>query len=234
MNYDSDPLYVSTKAIQNLNLIFREGYWWYNDRKCIPKEQQQDLISQYYKKYKKETKVLLEIRKEFWWPRMLTDVNAYAIRHDVQVLSNTLNKFAKDPKLIEKIARKNISRLHKLITLQNSYYKEAMLMQKLGGLYSDMHLLAFEYNIDDGGLNKQQHGDVILYTPDKFYIIECKSINNIEERRQKVMQQAITCTKRVKSWIHHIASYDPNFQFMNKCEFIPAIFTEEHPNMQLL
>jgi hypothetical protein len=243
MDYSQDPLYTSQTAIKNLTLTFHDGCWWHKDKKCVPRPYQHEIIEYANRMYKDADQIISFVHKNFWWPQMRADMKLllpkprfciYEGRIEVQMLSFILNKLVRNPDIIYKIHHKNLKRLEKIIDLNNSYHREATLMRKFVITYSHMKILAIEYSIDDGLHNRQQNGDIIMLEENTMYIVECKSIKALEERRQKVKEQATICAKRITSWIQHLSIFDDKFVILKNWNIIPAIFTEEDSNMVTL
>lgn len=243
MNYSADPLYACPNAIKNLNLEFVDGFWWRNGRKCVPNDIQNNLIEIMFRAKYNGKSLYNFISQEYWWPHMKYQIISYlpkpgqlafGNRLEIQMLSYVLNKFIRYPTLVERMTKKNTRRLQKIMELNGEYQKEANLIEKLIKTHPHMHVIALEYEIDDGGHSKQQQGDVILSHDKTLYIVECKSINTFDERRIKVREQAMLCRKRILSWIKHLSEFDECFKNLLSYELIPAIYTDESDTLIVL
>lgn len=71
-------------------------------------------------------------------------------------------------------------------------------------------LLMFEYNIDDGGRQPDQQGDLLMFDTfgKRLVIAEVKRIGTSKKRLHKVEEQAIRCARRIRSWLSHLGSFD--------------------------
>ena len=152
---------------------------------------------------------------------------------DVQNLSRNLHKLGgcfygiatEETRMIklDNIHNTINARLYKMIKSDVPRSKELALLHNIVNSHTFGYLIALEYKIDDGG--DQQHGDALFFSViDTRYcitIVECKiikpnnnSVRTIQARRRKVEEQAITCVRRLRSWIlNHLCLFNTKLYF---------------------
>lgn len=252
MDYTSDPIYNKKEAIRNLDLVFKDGFWWREGLKCIPKANQESILEEFWRNgYEKGTKEVTEdIRKHYYWPNLARDVKDYAKTHTIVgskrersviqrvvpvALSKALNWIARYCAVkIDKLSKRNIKRLNMMLSITNGYQLEATLVDKLIRIYPAYNIIALEYTIDDGGLNRQQHGDVLFMKDDDIIVVECKNIYGFHKRQKEVKEQALRCAERIESWIEHLSKFDDTFKKLSNMNIRPAIFTEVSKELEFL
>lgn len=252
MDYVSDPLYGRKEAIRNLELEFHDGIWWKSNQKCVPKANQEDIIAQFWSEWgERGNKIVTkEIRKEYFWPNLAKDVKEYERTHEIvtvgkrkrvviervvpSLLSRALNWLARYCAVkVDKLSKRNVKRLNMMLSIGNGHQLEATLIHKLLKIY-DYKVIALEYLIDDGLLNRQQHGDVLFLHEGKLIVVECKHVHGLDKRRKMVFEQAERCARRIQSWIDHLSRFDESFEKLAAWEILPAIFTEESDQLVFL
>jgi hypothetical protein len=85
-------------------------------------------------------------------------------------------------------------------------------------------LLAVEYEVDDGGSGRQQHGDLLFWEPalGRLVAVECKRIAGGEwverhaaKRAAEAGEQARRIASRLQSWLAHLCRHDDS---LARCE----------------
>lgn len=113
------------------------------------------------------------------------------------------------------------------------------------GLRAGAVLLAVEYELDDGGRGRQQHGDMLFWEPagggedGRWVAVECKRLmggkwveSHRGDRAAAVEAQAKRVAGRVRSWLSHLCAHD---ETMSRCVALrdgarsvaPATLTDE-------
>lgn len=159
--------------------------------------------------------------------------------HDVKKhmpLSLAINEMSKaiSRDRLHILTRHNMTRLDNLIYYSenrfgSSHAREYKLMRTFLTFNRDIFVLAVEYEFDEGGCNRQQHGDLILSDGDNIYITECKYIEEdrayAKTRHDNVNEQALRCHSRFVSWLHHVAKFDTSKECILRMNILPCIIT---------
>ena len=137
------------------------------------------------------------------------------------------------------LTRHNKTRLDNLIyyteqRFGSSHAKEYKLMRDFLLLNQDLFVLAVEYEFDEGGCNRQQHGDLILCDGKCIYITECKCIEDdrvyANSRKINVNEQAVRCHARFVSWLDHLVKFDITKSSIQRLKIVPRIITNQSPD----
>lgn len=136
------------------------------------------------------------------------------------------------------LSRHNKTRLDNLIyytenKFGSSHSKEYKLMKNYLQINKDIYLLAVEYEFDEGGSIRQQHGDLILCDGTTIYITECKCIEDdrcyADERKHNVNEQALRCHLRFESWLNHLVKFDSTKECIKRMNIVPCVITNQNP-----
>jgi hypothetical protein len=135
------------------------------------------------------------------------------------------------------LSRQNKTRLDNLIyytqnKFGSSHSKEYKLMRDFLKLHRDIYLLAVEYEFDEGGSIRQQHGDLILCDGTTIYITECKCIEDdrvyANDRKVNVNEQALRCHMRFESWLDHLVKFDSTKECIRRMNIVPCVITNQN------
>lgn len=187
---------------------------------CYSKNVPRDKIKQKYKKG--NTNSLLrscdnDVNKHMPLSHAINDISKAITRDKLHILT-----------------RHNMTRLDNLIYYSeqrfgSSHAREYKLMRDFLMTNRDLFVLAVEYEFDEGGCNRQQHGDLILSDGANIFVTECKYIQNdrvyAKTRHVNVNEQALRCHARFISWLDHIVKFDTSKRCILNMSILPCIIT---------
>jgi hypothetical protein len=133
---------------------------------------------------------------------------------------------------MEKFHKHKCTRLRLLINSGHARFKELRLLERVIDSKKYGYLIAAEYMIDDGGYYGQT-GDALFFDGTTLWVVECKLIKTTihdkfkVSRREKVKEQALTCSRRIKSWIEHLGKLDDWLFPISICDVVGVALTDE-------
>ena len=133
---------------------------------------------------------------------------------------------------LEKYHKHKCTRLKQLINSGHARFRELCLLEKIVESKKYGYLIATEYMIDDGSYYGQT-GDALFYDGTTIWVVECKLIKTTMHdkfkisRREKVHDQAISCARRIKSWLEHLGKLDDWLFPISACDVIGVTLTDE-------